>query len=647
MKAEGLARGAVARSVWANYTRSLGGAALAQLMVLYAAQQGFVVSASWWLTRWAAAAPACGAARGSTSTGCYVGVYVGLSLMGALLIFVRLVMVAVVTIRAGRALHERALVGVCGSPVAFFDTTPLGRIINRFSSDLQTIDVQLRMVTQMLLLSLFSIGGALGAIAVASPYVLLAAAPLCFVYVRVARHYRASSRELRRLESASASPLYAALDEALAGTPTIRAFGATERLQRESEARLDANARASFARAAASRWLGVRLEFLGNCVLGTCACLAVASTLWSHAQPADGGPLSGGDGGDGSGGGGGGGGGGNGGGGHAQHAGLAGLALSYAITITGALSMLVNNFATLEISMVNAERLFEFAGLPPEEKGGGGGGDGIKAAADGTVVAAASAASAPDAAWPSDGRVVFDGVWMRYRPGLPPVLCGVSLEVRAGEKVGICGRTGAGKSSLLVALFRLAELEHGGGGAIFIDGVDVASVPLSRLRGALAIIPQDPTLFSGTLRSNLDPLERHADAELLTALEQCHLLHLAQDAAAGGLTRAIDERGANLSTGQRQLVCIGRALLRRGRVLVLDEATASVDLETDSLIQTTLRSQLEGTSVLSIAHRLETIMHCDRVVVMDGGRAVESGPPLELRDTPGGRFAELCASRND
>ena len=317
---------------------------------------------------------------------------------------------------------------------------------------------------------------------------------------------------------------------------------------------------------------------------------------------------------------------------------------------------------------------------------------------------------------------------MAYRAGLPLVLRGVSLQLAPGEKLGVCGRTGAGKSSLLVALFRLAELHAG---AIRVDGVDISRVPLAALRARLAIIAQEPTLFTGTLRSNLDPLGQHADAALLAALEQCHLLPLALGHPSG-LGRAIDERGANLSTGQRQLVCIARALLRQAKVgarggslhharrhppprgggspnlhsrqpagsphpaphllrltlapvsglyppldlgappppvtpaptpcpsapppaasplprallqvLVLDEATAAVDLETDALIQATLRTRLGEASSLAIAHRLATLMHCDRVVVMSEGRAVEQGPPLELRDKAGSRFAELWAA---
>ena len=225
---------------------------------------------------------------------------------------------------------------------------------------------------------------------------------------------------------------------------------------------------------------------------------------------------------------------------------------------------------------------------------------------------------------------------LSYRPGSPDVLREMSVTIRPGEKVGIVGRTGAGKSSLLVALFRIVELKAG---SISIDGVDISSVPLETLRSRLSIIPQDPVLFSGTLRHNLDPLGQYSDAQLAAVLRQCSL--------AIPLDRPIDERGGNLSVGQRQLVCMGRALLKAARVLVLDEATASVDMETDALIQTTLQSQLGDATVLTIAHRLNTIMHADRVLVVHDGRLAEDGPPVELKNTPDSHFAKLWAARGE
>jgi ABC-type multidrug transport system fused ATPase/permease subunit len=231
-------------------------------------------------------------------------------------------------------------------------------------------------------------------------------------------------------------------------------------------------------------------------------------------------------------------------------------------------------------------------------------------------------------------------VVMGYRPGLPDVLRGATFHIGGGEKIGVCGRTGSGKSTLLQCLFRMVELR---GGLITIDGVDISTVPLPILRSRLAIIPQDPIFFTGTLRYNIDPNDEFTDAELRKALDMCALGSFVGEHSAG-IHRPLEGGGSNMSAGQRQLACMARALLKRSQVLVLDEATANLDMETDELIQrTTLRGAgLASATVLTIAHRLNTIMESDRVLVMDAGRVAEMAPPTELRDTPGSIFGRLC-----
>jgi len=243
----------------------------------------------------------------------------------------------------------------------------------------------------------------------------------------------------------------------------------------------------------------------------------------------------------------------------------------------------------------------------------------------------------PPVAWPTAGEITFRDVKMGYRPGLPDVLKGASFVIGGGEKAGICGRTASGKSTLLTCLFRLVELR---GGVITIDGHDISQVPLSALRSRLAMIPQDPVLFTGTMRYNLDPFDEHTDEEVWAVLRSCSMGAVVEGHA-DGLLRPLEEGGSNLSAGQRQLTCMARALLRRARVLVLDEATASIDMETDDVIQQTLRKQLGGVSVVTIAHRLNTILDYDKVIVMDQGRVAELGSPAELKDLPGGKFRAL------
>jgi len=308
--------------------------------------------------------------------------------------------------------------------------------------------------------------------------------------------------------------------------------------------------------------------------------------------------------------------------GSASRAGMAGLALSYAPTLTDTLNWMLRQFTTLETQMVSVERLTQYGALKAEE----------------TSETRATAAKE----WPPEGGITFTDVVMRYRAELPDVLTGLSLQIAPREKIGIVGRTGAGKSSILVCLFRLAEIRSG---TINVDGIDIAKLPLATLRSRLAIIPQDPVLFTGTLRYNLDPFNERSDAEIWAGLRQCSM-DVPMQEHPEKLERQIEERGGNLSMGQRQLLCMCRALLKDSRIIVLDEATASVDMETDALIQTTLRNELGGSTVLTIAHRLETIMHCDRVIVMDGGKVAEAGPPLDLREKPGGAFAALWEARS-
>lgn len=287
--------------------------------------------------------------------------------------------------------------------------------------------------------------------------------------------------------------------------------------------------------------------------------------------------------------------------------GLVGLSVSYALQITQTLNWLVRMTSDVETNIVAVERIKEYGETKRE--------------ADWELPNSTMPVN-----WPEVGRVEFKDFQVRYREGLDLVLRGISFAVNGGEKVGIVGRTGAGKSSLTLALFRIIE---SAGGAIIIDGQDISKMGLHSLRSRLTIIPQDPVLFSGTLRINLDPFGTHSDEEVWLALEHAHLKSFVKGLAAG-LNHEVTEGGENLSVGQRQLICLARALLRKTKVLILDEATAAVDLETDDLIQTTIRTEFKGCTVLTIAHRLNTIMDSDKVLVLDKGQTVEFSPPGEL-----------------
>jgi len=297
---------------------------------------------------------------------------------------------------------------------------------------------------------------------------------------------------------------------------------------------------------------------------------------------------------------------------------LVGLALSFSLSLSSALNWGIRMMCEVEIAMNSVERFEQYAQLPQE--------------------AAAELTGDPDRnTWPTRGEISFQNLQLRYRPELPLILQGVSATIQAGEKVGVCGRTGAGKSSLILALFRFVELT---GGSILIDGVDVATIGLHCLRKSLSVIPQDPFIFSGTVRQNLDPFKEYSDEMLWEVLAKVHMKD--KICSLPSLLEAtVVENGDNFSVGERQLLCLARALLKKSKILVLDEATAAVDLETDSLIQQTLRLECTDCTILTIAHRINTIIDYDKVMVMHEGRVVEMGPPQLLLMDPNSFFAQL------
>ncbi|CAN7993271.1 unnamed protein product [Ixodes pacificus] len=393
--------------------------------------------------------------------------------------------------------------------------------------------------------------------------------------------YIATSRQLKRLESVTRSPIYTHFSETLSGVSTIRAYGAQERFVLESNHRVDYNQMCYYPSTISNRWLAVRLEFCGNLIVLFAALFSVFGS-----QALDGGTV--------------------------------GLSLSYALSITATMNWMVRMSCEFETNIVAVERIMEYTRSPTE-------------------AAWEVPESKPALDWPMGGQVQFADYSTRYREGMDLVIKDITVSINAGEKVGVVGRTGAGKSSLMLSLFRIVEPAKG---TIFIDGVDVTKIGLHDLRSKLTIIPQaivclfvvrtqDPILFSGTLRTNLDPFGEKSDTELWSALELSHLKTFVSGLDKG-LEYLVAEGGENLSVGQRQLVCLARALLRKSKVLVLDEATAAVDMETDSLIQQTIRKEFTGCTVLTIAHRLNTIMDYDRILVLEQGHVAEFDTPSNL-----------------
>ncbi|XP_055365356.1 ATP-binding cassette sub-family C member 10 isoform X2 [Betta splendens] len=584
----GLAWG-VYRTYWAALGRGLAASILLALLLMQASKNG----SDWWLSHWISELKPNGSSPGgissphlllfsagglvsplssgptlpsnmSSDVRFYLTVYGCIAAANTVFTALRSFLFAYGAICAATAIHNRLLDRVLKATVGFFDTTPLGRVLNRFSSDLYSVDDSLPFILNILLANVLGLLGLLVVMSYGLPWVLLPLLPLALLYHRTQHFYRHTSRELKRLCSLTLSPVYSHFSETLTGLGTIRASGGSARFEEESAKRLEQNQRCLFLSNAAMQWLDIRLQLIGVVVVTGLAAIAVIQHQVHSVDP-----------------------------------GLVGLSLSYALSITTLLSGLIFSFTQTEMQL-----------LPP--------------------------------AWPERGALEFRAAVLVYRDGLPNALDGVDLLVRPGEKVGIVGRTGSGKSTMFLALFRMVELNRG---EILVDGLDISTVGLAQLRSRLAIIPQDPFLFSGTVRENLDPCGRHRDEQLQSVVDQCHLRSVVN--RMGGLDAEVGERGRSFSVGQRQLLCLARALLTQAKVLCIDEATASVDQHTDQLLQQTIRERFQDKTVLTIAHRINTIMECDRVLVMHAGKVVEFDAPAALCQRDGSIFHRLLAVRGD
>ena len=496
----------------------------------------------------------------------------------------RMMLYVKASLRSSKHIHGDALWALLRAPMSYFDTTIKGRIINRFSSDLQKVDMQLRANMGGFVATLLSAVYSLVGTVVPAPFVVAAVLPLFLIYIRTMNYYRASARELQRIGSQGSSPLYANFGEVLDGVATIRAYGSVRAMEARNRELLNGALGPYYLQQASGLWLSIRLQCMGSILSSLTAAILLAEYGTD--------PL---------------------------HASIMGFALTQALDITDKLSNLINSFTTAETSLVAMERLDALCKVSQEPP-----------------LLLPTDALRDEAAWPSAASISFENVVMLYRPGLDPVLRGLTFHVEGGTKVGIVGRTGAGKSSVLVALFRLVQrLQQG---SISIDGVSIFNVGLGVLRSRLSIIPQEPLLFSGTLMENLDPDKKYTRAELMHVINCVNLTQFVE--SRNGLEMIISPHGENLSTGQRQLLCLARAILRRSKIMVLDEATASVDKLTDAVIQKTLR-ELTNTTMLTIAHRLDTIVDYDKVLVMSEGKACEYDSPQRLLLEPTSVFCQM------
>jgi len=487
---------------------------------------------------------------------------------------------------ASEHLHIALTNNVFHYPMRFFDTTPLGRVVNRFSKDMYMVDMELPKNVSSFVVCLGFTLGTLFTICFALPWFTLVLFPVLVTYHYCQARYRPISRDLQRIESASRSPIFAQFSESLNGVASVRAYGYGGQMIDQCDKLIDKGNRAFWLMHSSNRWLQIRLESL-SCLCMTFICFFIVYGKYNDIN---------------------------------LDAGFGGLIITYIQAVNGILNWTIRMGCEMEARITSVERIFEMAS---EEKE--------------AAVINESYRPPAEKAWPSDGNIKVDNLSMRYRSNLDLVLNNVSFSIPPRSKVGVAGRTGSGKSSLLVALFRLCEPESGS--SITIDGVDCLKLGLGDLRSNLAIIPQDPVMFCGSVRENLDPTNSFEDADLLEAIKFSFL-----DDVVSSLEDHVNENGDNFSAGQKQLFCMARAILKKPKVLCLDEATANVDLETDQKLQETIRSHFKESTIITIAHRLNTIIDSDLIIVMDEGKVGEMGKPTELSAKKDSLWSKLLKS---
>ncbi|CDK25829.1 unnamed protein product [Kuraishia capsulata CBS 1993] len=534
------------------------------------------------------------------SNGTYIGLYVLFTCLILIFVAILFALMAYITNRSAELLNVRSMIKILHAPMSYFDTTPMGRIINRFTKDTDVADNELTNQVRLLIYAFALIVATLIMCIIYIPWFAIAIPPLLLVYVIMSDFYLASSKPVKNLEAIKRSFVYNNFNESLTGMETIKAYGLTavRRFMETNAQSLDRMNEASFLQLATRNWIAVYINVISTSVVFLVAILSVTGAFSIGAASV-------------------------------------GLLMSYTLQISGYLSFVIRSITMVEGYMVSVQRLVEYAYDLVQEAD--------YESSPGNEVADS---------WPTSGAIEFQNVSMRYRPTLPIVLKNVSFAAEASEKIGICGRTGAGKSTITSALYRFVEIEEGG--KMLIDGVDISKIGLRPLRSRLSIIPQDPVLFKGTIRENLDPFKQKTDNQLWDALRRSGVVEETQLALAKSqnnegkfemhkfhLDQHVEDGGSNFSLGERQLIALARALVRDSKILILDEATSSVDYETDSKIQKTIATEFAACTILCVAHRLKTIVNYDRIMVLDKGEIIEMDKPWKLFQT-GGVFRDMC-----
>ncbi|KAF8732976.1 hypothetical protein HU200_015328 [Digitaria exilis] len=579
VEAEARKEGMVELSVYKKYATFAGWSIVILIFLSAFLMQASRNGNDLWLTYWV------DTGTGTNNTSFYLIILAMFGIINSLFTLGRAFSFAFGGLRAAIHIHASLLENIINAPVCFFDQNPSGRILNRLSSDLYAVDDSLPFILNIFVANFFSLLGTLVILSYSQVSFLLVLLPLWLIYRKLQFYYRSTSREVRRLDSVARSPIYSSFTETLDGSSTIRAFQKEGFFLAKFIQHVTLYQKTSYSELTASLWLSLRLQLLAGFIILFIAMMATvtfhSSSLVNLGTP-----------------------------------GLVGLALSYAAPVVSLLNGFLTTFTETEKEMISVERVAEYVGIPKEEPKG--------------------SEPAPRN-WPTEGKIEFVHVTLRYKSELPPALNDVSFLVESGMQVGIIGRTGAGKSSVLNALFRLVPICNG---RILVDGIDVAKVAVRELRAHFAVVPQSPFLFDGSLRENLDPFNKTTDLRVWEVLEKCHMK--AEIESIGGLDIHVKESGASFSVGQRQLLCLARAILKSSKVLCLDECTANVDNQTASLLQDTISAECKGITVLTIAHRISTVMKMDNILVLDRGELVEEGNPEILMNHKSSRFARFA-----
>ncbi|OMJ08510.1 Metal resistance protein YCF1 [Smittium culicis] len=596
--------GSVDRKIYYAYMKSCGITFFILFVFAFIVSEALIVMNIVWLKYWGNSNES-----GENRLFFYLGIYFIIGIIYSALVGIRqYLLMSVCSIQSSKNTHENMLKSIFNSPMSFFDTTPQGRIINRFSKDQSTIDAELPFSISEWLTELLNIASNAVAITFALPVFFLFAIPAGMIFLKLQSIYLEVSRELKRLDSVSKSPIYQNFQETLDGISTIRSYSQTERFEEIGRNRLNINQKVIYTFYALNRWNSLRLDFISSFMIFFIALVSILLLTQFEGYGF-------------------------------VNAGSIGSALTFAFSITQSLSWCIRMYCKVETDIVSLERINEYSNLPSEKS---------------NPQDSESGMQLIDSEWPKNGNVDFSNYSTAYREGLDPVLKNINIKINSGEKIGVVGRTGAGKSSLSLGLFRIIEPTCG---SIFIDDIDITKLPLHQLRSRLSIIPQDPLLFSGSIRFNLDPINSRSgsssessynlpsDEDLWNALEMVNLkpFVLSLDS---GLDSNVLPGGENFSVGQRQLMCLARAIIRKSKILLLDEATAAIDPQTDHLIQETIRKVFSKDTIITIAHRINTILDSDRILVLSNGEVVEFDSPEVLIKNNKSTFSKILEQFN-